>query len=54
MSGRRIGAIALAGFARAFGLLDFAVAELDLADLDLGADLAGIGIPWLDLFWARF
>jgi hypothetical protein len=33
--------LALAGFARGFGLLDFAMADFDLA----GTDLAGIGIP---------
>jgi hypothetical protein len=33
--------MARAGFARGFGLLDFAVLDFDF----VGADLAGIGIP---------
>jgi len=44
--------MALPGFARGFGLLDFDVLDFDMLDLDfVGADLAGIGIPELDLFW---
>jgi len=46
MSGRRIGAMALVGFARGFGLLDFVVLDFAMLDFDFaGADFAGIGIP---------
>src|SRR5437762_11175558 len=60
IGGSRIGAMVLPGFARGFGLLDFAVLDFDGLNFDMldlnfvGADLAGISIPELDLFWPSF